>query len=126
VAFSIDSGTDHSGFPLTGGFVVFGFGTVSGLRLPTSTLSEGPAISFGRISRVAEVAAEAVVIPPAARIRPGSNTRPAISGHFIVFFLSAAGTNIVYKPNRTSAIINSSGDTPSSGSVFAGNYELYP
>jgi hypothetical protein len=70
--------------------VAFGFGPASGFRLPTSTLSGGPASSFGRISSVAEVAAWQAMTQPVVKPRLESTTRPVILGNLTIVFLSPA------------------------------------
>src|SRR4051794_38507111 len=87
VAVSTDSGTDHSGLPLTGGLAGSLAGCANGFRLPTSTLSGAPEISLGRMSRVDEVAAWDAGIRPAARIRPESSAKPIILGKVTILFL---------------------------------------
>src|ERR1041385_4359444 len=70
VAVSAESGTDHNGFPLTGGLAISRFGSASGLRFATSIRSEGAAISFGNRSSVVEVAARHADAEATVRARP--------------------------------------------------------
>src|SRR5437868_9650455 len=108
VAVSAESGTDHNGFPLTGDLALSRFGSASGLRLPISIRSEGPAISFGNRSSVVEVAARHADAQATVRARPENRphdttlrilSHPLLApGDFTRLDCSLVGTPAVIKP----------------------------